>query len=75
MTGQILHFPAINRSQWSALNEYCFDHLIADGMSARDAAARIEAEIADQRESKLLPEADRLLFLARRALHRLPKRS
>ena len=75
MSAKIIPFPTMSRSHWSVLNEHCFDHLVADGMSARDAAARIEAEIADQRESELLPEVDRLLFLARRALHRLPKRS
>jgi len=76
MSAQIIPFPVVSRGHWTAFNEHCFDHLLADGMSAKDAAAHIEADIADGRESELLPEADRLLFLARRALRRLPlKRS
>ncbi|KZC29203.1 MULTISPECIES: hypothetical protein [Rhodanobacter] len=76
MSAQIIPFPVVNRGHWTAFNEHCFAHLVVNGMSARDAAGHIEAEIADKRESELLPERDRLLFLARRALHRLPlKRS
>lgn len=76
MSAQIIPFPVVSRSHWTAFNERCFDHLLADGVSAKEAAAHIEADIADARESELWPEADRLLFLARRALRRLPlKRS
>lgn len=76
MSAQIIPFPVVSRSHWTAFNERCFAHLVADGMCTTDAAAHIEAEIADKRESELLPERDRPLFLARRALHRLPlKRS
>jgi len=74
MNAQIVPFPAPSRARWSAFNERCFDHLVTDGMSPRDAAAHIEAEIADVRQSELLPEADRLLFLARQALRRLPSK-
>lgn len=76
MSAQVISFPAANRSHWTAADEHYFAHLLADGMNTKDAAAHIEADIADKRESKLLPERDRLLFLARRALRRLPlKRS
>ncbi|WP_108472906.1 hypothetical protein [Rhodanobacter thiooxydans] len=76
MSAQIIPFPVVSRSHWTAFNDHCFAHLLADGMNAKDAAAHIEAEITDKRESELLPERDRPLFLARRALRRLPlKRS
>lgn len=65
MSAQIIPFPAVNRSHWSEHNEYCFEHLVRDGRSAKDAAAIIEAGIADLRDS------ERLLFLARRAMLRL----
>ena len=74
MNAQIIPFPAANRSHWTAADEYYFAHLVADGMNAKDAAVHIEAEIADMRDSELLPESERLLFLARRALRRLPSK-
>jgi hypothetical protein len=73
MNAHIIPFPVVSRSHWTAFNEHCFDHLLADGMGAKDAAAHIEAEIADVRESELLPAGERPLFLARRALHRMGK--
>lgn len=70
MSAQIIPFPGSNRSHWSAYNEYCFEHLARGGMPASEAAATIDAGIADQAASELLPESDRLLYLARQALRR-----
>jgi hypothetical protein len=58
-------------SHWSVANEYSFEHLVRDGWRTEDAAAHIESEIQDGIDAAALPESERPLFLARRALHRM----
>lgn len=85
-TAVILQFPpkAIVREvpvgefpeHWTGMHEHLYEHFRrCDGLSPKEAWARIEQNIADKREADALPPGkDKLLFLARLAMSRLPRR-
>lgn len=63
-------------SRWTARHERLYDHLQhCDGLSPQEAWTRVEQDIADELAADSLPPGeDHLLFLARLALSRLPRR-
>lgn len=70
MTADIIDFPTKNRSNWTGWDEYLFDHLRqVNGLSAKDASARVDREII----SRNVPDTgyERSVRLAREALHSL----
>ncbi|NII75183.1 hypothetical protein FHW84_003781 [Dyella sp. SG562] len=85
-TAVILQFPlsAIVREvpvggfpeHWTGMHAHLYGHFRrCDGLSPQDAWARIERDIADKLEADALPPGeDKLLFLARLAMSRLPRR-
>jgi|GEM_PF-6418055 hypothetical protein len=62
--------------RWTGWDQHFYEHLQrCDGLSPKEAWARVEQEIADKRAADALPLGkDRLLFLARLAMSRLPRR-
>ena len=85
-TAVILPFPpsAIVREvpiggfpeHWTDMHAHLYEHFRrCDGLSPEDAWARVEQDIADGLAADSLPPGeDRLLFLARLAMSRLPRR-
>ena len=86
MTAIIIQFPckpALQRISsegfpihWTGWDQHSYERLQrCDGLSPKEAWARVGQEIADKRAADALPPGkDRLLFLARLAMSRLPRR-
>lgn len=69
----VLPFPAVKPAQWTGWHEHLYEHFQrCDGLTPKEARARVEQEIADQRAAEALPQCERLGFLMRMALSRLP---
>ncbi|WNL47910.1 hypothetical protein RKE25_09890 [Dyella sp. BiH032] len=85
-TAVILQFPpsAIVREvpiggfpeHWTDMHAHLYEHFRrCDGLTPKEAWARVEQDIADGLAAdSLLPGEDKLLFLARLAMSRLPRR-
>lgn len=74
MTAKIIQFPAPFQvpAHWSGFDEYLFDSFRSDGMSAEEAAEKVEQHIDDLKPR--YPGEDVLLRMARDAFARAPKR-
>jgi hypothetical protein len=74
MTAKIIQFPAPFQApeHWSGDDEYKFDHFRREGMSAAEAAQKVEQGIEDLKPR--YPGEDVLLRMARDALATAPKR-
>jgi len=86
MTATVIPFPRKTRTHqvspagfpdhWTSWDEHFYEHFQrCDGLNPKEAWSRVEQGIADKREADaLLPGEDKLLFLARLAMSRLPRR-
>lgn len=86
MTASIIQFPCRPTVQkvssegfpihWAGWDQHFYEHLqCCDGLSPKEAWAKVAQDIADKRKADALPPGgDKLLFLARLAMSRLPRR-